>query len=99
MDTKELIPIEIFCLHHSVEISFINSLHEFDLIEVVQVNEEKYIPVSQLLEVEKIIRLHNDLRINTEDIDIVIHLLQKIKKMQIKIELLKSKLGIHETED
>ena len=43
MDTKEFISVELFCLHHDVEITFINSLQEFDLIEVVQLNQEDYI--------------------------------------------------------
>jgi len=96
MDIQEFIPLDVFCRHHGIAVAFMVTLHEFSLIEVVEDNSEKYIPISQLPEVEKIIRLHNDLAINTEGVDVVLHLLQKIKTMQQEMALLKSKLRLYE---
>lgn len=96
METLEFISLDTFCQHYSVEVSFIYSLHAFDLIEVREENEVKYIPISQLPTLEKIIRLHQDLAINTEGIDVVIHLLQQMNQMQTEIRTLKSRLSLYE---
>lgn len=97
MDLQEFIPVRVFCLYHSVEVSFISSLHDFNLVEIIESGNEKYIRLSELPQVEKIVRLHNDLAINTEGVDVVLHLLRKIKAMQNEIVLLKSKLSIFDT--
>lgn len=98
MDNQEFILIETFCQQYELEISFINSLQDYGLIEVVQVDKVNCISVNQLVEVEKIVRLHKDLEINNEGIDVVLQLLQKINNMQHEIVLLKNKLSLYEDE-
>jgi len=96
METQEFIPIDVFCIQHGVEIAFISSLHEFGLIEVVRINEAEYIPVSQLGETEKLLRLHDELEVNLEGIDVITHLLHRVKEMQSEIQLLKNRLRFYE---
>jgi len=97
MDTiHEFIPVEVFCLHHNVEVSFLTSLHEFSLIDVVQFNNGNYIHVTQIVKAEKIVRLHTDLKINPEGIEAVLHLLDKIKDIQNQVVVLKSRLLLYE---
>lgn len=96
MEIQEFIPIDIFCRQHGIEISFISSLQEFGLIEVMKVEEAECIPLSQLVEAEKIVRLHGDLEINLEGIDVITHLLQKVKDMQTEIQILKNRLRLYE---
>jgi hypothetical protein len=96
METNNLILIEQFCEHHSIEISFINSLNEFGLIDVVIVNDDKYLAHDQLNEVEKMIRLHYELDINMEGIDTISNLLKKINNMQTELITIQNKLKIYE---
>ncbi len=96
MEMQEFIPIDIFCRQHGIEISFIISLQEFGLIEVMKVEEAECIPLSQLVEAEKMVRLHGDLEINLEGIDVISHLLQKVKDMQTEIQILKNRLLLYE---
>lgn len=96
METQEFIPIDIFCRRHGVEISFISSLREFGLIEVTTINEAECIPLDQLRETEKLIRLHDELEINIEGIDVITHLLSRIKAMQYEICMLKNRLSLDE---
>ena len=96
MDNQDFIPVTVICQHYNVEVSFVDTLHEFNLIEFKQIETERYIPVHQLSEIEKVIRMHNELNINAEGLDAVLHLLQKIKGMQKEISLLKGKLSIYE---
>ena len=98
MDTQQLVSIEIFCQHHNVPISFISSMQEFGLLEIIVADEFNYIPTSQLAIAEKLVRLHNDLEINTEGIDVVVQLLQRMKTMQEEMVLLKSRLNFYESD-
>ena len=69
MKTTNLISINQFCTLYSVPITFIDLLHEYEMIEIVTHKEAVYIDVNQIKNVEKIIRLHFDLDINLEGIE------------------------------
>ena len=94
METKDLILIEQFCTHHDIEFSFINSLHEFGLIEVVELNDAKYLANEQLRDVEKMMRLHYELDINLEGIDAISNLLKQIGNLQKELIAAQNKLRL-----
>lgn len=96
METNNLVLIEQFCTYHRIEFSFINSLHEFGLIEVVVVDDSKYLPFEQLPEVEKLVRLHYDLNINMEGIDAISGLLQRINDLKQQLISAENKLRLYE---
>lgn len=96
MDNQEFIPVTLICQHYNVEVAFIDILYDFNLIEFTNLETERCIPAHQLSEFEKIIRLHNELHINAEGLDAVLHLLEKIATMQKEISLLKGKLSVYE---
>ena len=81
-----------FCIHHNIELSFIHSLREYDMIETVQKEEKIYLPISELPRLEKIIRLHFELDINLEGIETITHLLKRIELMQERITQLTNRL-------
>jgi hypothetical protein len=66
------------------------------LIETVVHNDNKYLDKNQLFYVEKVIRLHNDLNINKEGIEIILDLLEKEKQLLLEIKYLKNRLGLYE---
>ncbi len=96
METQDLIIIDVFCQEYQIEINFINDLESFGLIETIVHNENKYLDKNQLVHVEKIIRLHNDLNINKEGIEIILDLLEKEKQLLSEINYLKNRLGLYE---
>lgn len=96
METQELIIVEVFCKEYQIEINLINDLESFGLIETIVQNENKYLDKNQLVYVEKIIRLHNDLNINKEGIEIILDLLEKEKQLLLEIKYLKNRLGLYE---
>ena len=77
--------------------SFIFSLIDLQLIEIEEINAVKYIPESQLFALEKLVNLHNDLAINSEGIDVIQHLLQRLQRMKQEISLLKRRLELYES--
>lgn len=96
METNNLVLIEQFCACHNIEFSFINSLQEFGLIEIVIVDESKYLPFEHLPKVEKMVRLHYDLNINMEGIDAISGLLKRINDLQHKLISAQNKLRLYE---
>ena len=96
MQNNELILAEEFCTHYKIQLSFINNLNQFGLIEITSVEEKPYIPQSQLQKLEQIIRLHDDLNINLEGIDAITHLLDRVKSLQSEIAGLRNRLSIYE---
>ncbi len=99
METRDLILIENFCTKQEIDFSFINLLQEFGLIEIIIHEDNKYLPQEQLKEVEKMMRLHYDLDINMEGIDVITHLLKRIQHLQDELRLTQNKLKLYESED
>ena len=97
MQEQNLIPANEFCIHHQIEMHFIHNLTMFGIIETVVVNEEMFIPAEQLSQLEKMTRLHHDLNINMEGLDVIQHLLKKIEASQIELKDLKNRLCFYET--
>ena len=92
MENENLVLITQFCLHHEVEPSFMVSLHEFGLIKILEVDKEQYLLGDELNKVERIIRLHDELGINFEGIDVVNVLLEQIEILQQELLSAKSRL-------
>lgn len=96
MQREDVVSASEFCLHHNIELSFIHSLEEHGMIETVLIEESIYLPVSQLENLERILRLHFELDINVEGIETISHLLEKMKVMQEQIINLKHRLKLYE---
>lgn len=96
MQREDVVSASEFCLHHNIELSFIHSLEEHGMIETVLIEESIYLPVSQLENLERMLRLHFELDINVEGIETISHLLEKMKVMQEQIINLKHRLKLYE---
>ncbi len=98
MQTEEMIVLDEFCANHHIEISFVQSLEEHGLIEIIIINQALCIPASELSKLEQIVRLYHELNINPEGIDAINNLLQRIEEMQNEITQLRNKLSFYEKE-
>lgn len=98
MKTDEMIPAEEFCNHHNIQPSFINSLKDSGLIEMTIIQEKIFVPVSQLSQLEKLVRLYYEMDINVEGIETITYLLQRINDMQQQIVQLSNRLNLYEHE-
>ena len=96
MQTDDLVAVNQFCSSHNLEISFIQTMQQHDLIEITTIEETTYLPVSELPHAERIVRLHQELGINIEGIDAIKHLLQRVEIMQEEIIALRNKLSLYE---
>ena len=97
METEQLIRVETFCVSHSIELSFISSLEEYGLVEITKKEDAAYIPESTVKNMEQLVRLHNDLDINVESMEAIIHLLEQIKQKDAEIRMLQNRVRFYET--
>ena len=96
METNNLIQLAQFCNIQNVDASFILALQEYELVELVVVEEIHYLPVTQLPTVEKMVRLHYELDINLEGIDAIATLLKQIDTLEHELIATKNKLRVFE---
>src|SRR6185436_14595456 len=96
MQTEDMIVLDEFCSNHHVEISFIQSLEEYGLIETIIVNETVCVHSNELSKLEQIVRLHQELNINPEGIDAINILFKRIEIMQNEITKLRNKLDFYQ---
>ncbi|MGZ3837180.1 MAG: chaperone modulator CbpM [Flavisolibacter sp.] len=97
MTDGKLIPANEFCIHHNIEVSFMDALQDYGLIEITTLEGTGFIEEEQLAEIERMMRLHYDLHINFEGIDAVKHLLEQIQLMQREMSGLRNRLRLYET--
>lgn len=96
MNSKNLIHIKQFCAYHEIEHTFITELNNYGLAEIIIQEEDQYLHIKQLPVIEKMIRLHYDLKINMEGIDAIAHLLNKIEGLQQDLKTTQNKLRVYE---
>lgn len=98
MDNSTFIAAETLCLHYDIEISFVEDLDNIGLIQIETIDQNKFIHHDQISDFEKIIRLHQELKLNLEGIDVVLNLLEKERALRYEIQTLKSKLMLYESQ-
>lgn len=98
MQSNYLVAIDEFCANHKIESSFINSLQQNGLIEITTIKETGFVDLSQLRQLEKIIRLYYELDINLEGIETINYLLERINSLQEEIIHLRNRLRLYESE-
>lgn len=92
---EQLIPVREFCIHHQIEMSFIYSLREYGLVDVISNEGNEYLSADKLNELEKIIRLHYDLDVNMEGIDVILHLLKQLEDAEYELNYAKKQLKVY----
>ena len=92
MKSEDLILIDLFCLHHGIEGTFIAALQDHGMVDIIVREEKEYFAIEQLSFIEKIIRLHNELEINLENIDVIMNLLNRIDNLQTQLVSAQNKL-------
>lgn len=91
-----MISITSCCLKYEIEHSFIDTLEESGLLEIVLVGNERCLPFSALPQLERYIRWHYELDINPEGIETIQYLLYKIDLLKQEVGELRNRLKIYE---
>jgi len=96
IQTKKLVTVDEFCLLSNVETSFVTSLEQSGLIELLVIQETRYVEADQLRQLEKMVRFHYEWDINLEGLETIMHLLQQINTLHDETMTLKNRLRFYE---
>lgn len=92
MEPEKYIRITELCSYYSIDDSFVHSLRDYGLMEIVVMENQEVIPEEQVKDFEKMLRLHYELEINLEGIDAINHLLHQIRELQEEVKSLRNRL-------
>lgn len=92
MNFENWISLQNLGNHYQLELNFFVQLQDLGVLEIEIIEDNQYIHESHLLELERIIRLHKEFELHPEGLDIIIHLLQKIEKIQKELLYTQNKL-------
>lgn len=98
MSQEAPIPLELYCQHEELDITFVQALSERGLIHVVVEQERACIAPEQLPRLEQLARMHFDLDINLEGLEAISHLLERMEHMQREMRALQARLRMYEGE-
>ena len=98
MNEIHLISTQTLCSHYNIEISFVDALNKMGLIQIEIIEQDQFIHQDQISDLEKIIRLHNELNVNLEGIDVVFNLLEKERDLRNELNALKNRLKLYEND-
>lgn len=99
MKKENYIDITTICMNYNVSDTFVIALYDFNLIQIEEINNIKYISMDEMKEFEKFARMYNELEINPEGIDAIYHLMRRMQTMEEEITLLKQRLKLYEAEE
>ena len=89
------ITVKQFCTEYDIPTSFINSLSNFDLIELIEIENTQHLQIDDINRIEKMMRLHYDLDVNFEGLDIINRLTSQISLLQEELTELKNILDFY----
>ena len=95
MAAHKLIAVKEFCAYHNISTELVFELYRNEVIDLVMVKRTGYIEEKNLCHFEKAIRLYNDLHVNIEGIQTILHLLTHIEKKEAEITRLRNQLEFY----
>ena len=96
MKNEELINIKELIVCHNLDDAFFDGVASYELIEIVVKDSDRFVYLEALPTVEQIIRLHYDLNINMEGIEVIKNMLERMESLQSEVRKLQNRLNIYE---
>jgi hypothetical protein len=97
MRTDNLILLKTVSSHYQVELSFFTHLQDLGLIEIEIREQSPYVHENQMHNLDRMIRMHHELEVNPEGIDVVFNLLQKIENLKKDLNATQNRLRLYES--
>ena len=89
------ISVHKFCLTYHVPQSFIDSLYSYELIELIEIKTDKHIQIEDINRIERLMRMHYELNVNFEGLDIISNLINQIKTLQEDVTILRNRIDFY----
>ncbi|HKP31719.1 MAG TPA: chaperone modulator CbpM [Chitinophagaceae bacterium] len=94
MEQTDRIEVESCCEYYQISVNFLESLEDAGLIQVQLQEGRRYITHDDLSLLEKFIRLHYDLNINTEGLEAINYMLERMRRMQDELASLRKRFEV-----
>lgn len=85
--------IEEYCRFHNISPEFITLLQEEGLITLETDNNTRYISEHELADLERFVRLHNELEVNVAGITIIHRMRKQLEDLQSDIAVLRRRVA------
>ena len=89
------ISVQQFCIHYNIPESFVDSLSNFDLIRIVIIDKTNHIQIEEINRIERLMRMHYELKVNFEGLDVINNLINQVNSLHEDIEKLKNKIDFY----
>ena len=96
MNTLEFIPVAHLSKQYRIEETFITELHEKGVLQLKIVEQTYCLHCDSMPVFEKIMRIHDELHINIEGIDVILNLLDKIDDLNRQLVKTQNRLRLYE---
>lgn len=93
---KRQITIEEFADFHQVTVELIQEFADFGLIRIIHAERQVCIDINNMERCERAIRIHKDLGVNKEGVEIILDMREKHAEMQRELKWLRHQLKKHE---
>jgi len=87
---KHYVAVQQICTHYEVSLDLLVTLEEFELLEITHQEEDDYLEVEQLAQLERYLRLTTDLGINVEGLAVIVELLNEREQLRQEIQALQN---------
>ncbi len=88
----EYIFVKDFCSGHNIKEPFIFEFQEYELIALKLIDDQQFIYIEELPNLEKMVRLKQDLKINIDGIEAIHCLLERTQQMSQELQTLRKRL-------
>ena len=96
MAAEKYILVRLFCEQTQIEVEFVRNLQEYGLVNFEEREDDVFMDKNDIIEIERLFRLHNDLGINYEGLGVISQMLSRIQGMEEEMNFLQKKLRLYE---
>jgi hypothetical protein len=92
------IAIEEFCTHHGIQVTLIREFADFGLVHLQEQEKKAFVPEAEIEKLERMIRLHEELGINKEGLEIILNMRDQLVSLNSELETIRYQLRQLEAE-
>ncbi len=96
MVQKRYILVKRFCEKSHIEDTFVQNLFEYGLVTYQEKENELFIDENDISEIERLFRLHHDLGINFEGLDVIKRMMKRMEKLEREMDRIQKRLQLYE---
>src|SRR5690606_18857201 len=86
------IAIEEFCTHHGIQVTLIREFADFGLVQLQEQEQKAVLPAGEIEKLERLLRLHSELGINKEGLEIILNMRDQLLNLNSELETIRYRL-------